>query len=190
MFYYIARIAVYIVLMIFYKPRFEGLENVPKDKGFILVSNHISNFDPIFVAVKVKPRCYFMARGRAVPQPLCQPDYPGGLGPSRSAAARGTPPPSKRRVGYVKEGKVVAIFPEGHRSPDGKLQKLKSGAVVIAAETGGGMQPCVVRKGPKKGLRTPGRHPVREGLSPTRSWASPAAPRPRSGRPISCSPKP
>ena len=62
MFYYIARIAVYIVLMIFYKPRFEGLENVPKDKGFILVSNHISNFDPIFVAVKVKPRCYFMAK--------------------------------------------------------------------------------------------------------------------------------
>lgn len=154
MFYYIARVAVYIVLMIFYKPRFEGLENVPKDKGFILVSNHISNFDPIFVAVKVKPRCYFMAKEELFRNPFVSLII-RGLGAFPVSRGKGDTAAVEKAVGYVKEGKVVAIFPEGHRSPDGKLQKLKSGAVVIAAETGGGMQPCVVRKGPKKGLRTP-----------------------------------
>ena len=154
MFYYIARIAVYIVLMIFYKPRFEGLENVPKDKGFILVSNHISNFDPIFVAVKVKPRCYFMAKEELFRNPFVSLII-RGLGAFPVSRGKGDTAAVEKAVGYVKEGKVVAIFPEGHRSPDGKLQKLKSGAVVIAAERGGGMQPCVVRKGPKKGLRTP-----------------------------------
>ena len=78
-----------------------------------------------------------------------------GLGAFPVSRGKGDTAAVEKAVGYVKEGKVVAIFPEGHRSPDGKLQKLKSGAVVIAAETGGGMQPCVVRKGPKKGLRTP-----------------------------------
>ena len=154
MFYYIARVAVYIVLMIFYKPRFEGLENVPKDKGFILVSNHISNFDPIFVAVKVKPRCYFMAKEELFRNPFVSLII-RGLGAFPVSRGKGDTAAVEKAVEYVKEGKVVAIFPEGHRSPDGKLQKLKSGAVVIAAETGGGMQPCVVRKGPKKGLRTP-----------------------------------
>ena len=154
MFYYIARVAVYIVLMIFYKPRFEGLENVPKDKGFILVSNHISNFDPIFVAVKVKPRCYFMAKEELFRNPFVSLII-RGLGAFPVSRGKGDTAAVEKAVGYVKEGKVVAIFPEGHRSPDGKLQKLKSGAVVIAAETGGGMQPCVVGKGPKKGLRTP-----------------------------------
>lgn len=154
MFYYIARVAVYIVLMIFYKPRFEGLENVPKDKGFILVSNHISNFDPIFVAVKVKPRCYFMAKEELFRNPFVSLII-RGLGAFPVSRGKGDTAAVEKAVGYVKEGKVVAIFPEGHRSPDGKLQKLKSGAVVIAAETGGGMQPCIVKKGEKKGLRTP-----------------------------------
>lgn len=154
MFYYIARFVVYIVLLILYKPRFEGLENVPADKGFILVSNHISNFDPIFVAVKVKPRCYFMAKEELFRNP-----FVGliirGLGAFPVNRGKGDTAAVEKAVGYVKEGKVVAIFPEGHRSPDGKLQKLKSGAVVIAAETGGGLQPCIVKKEPKKGLRTP-----------------------------------
>ena len=127
---------------------------MPNDKGFILVSNHISNFDPIFVAVKVKPRCYFMAKEELFRNPFVSLII-RGLGAFPVSRGKGDTAAVEKAVGYVKEGKVVAIFPEGHRSPDGKLQKLKSGAVVIAAETGGGMQPCVVRKGPKKGLRTP-----------------------------------
>ena len=154
MFYYIARVAVYIVLRILYKPRFEGLENVPRDKGFILVSNHISNFDPIFIAVKVKPQCFFMAKEELFRNPFVSLII-RGLGAFPVSRGKGDTAAVEKAVGLVKAGKVVAIFPEGHRSPDGKLQKLKSGAVVIAAETGGGMQPCIIQKGTKKILRTP-----------------------------------
>ncbi len=154
MFYYIARAVVYIVLLILYKPRFEGLENVPRDKGFILVSNHISNFDPIFIAVKVKPQCFFMAKEELFRNPFVSLII-RGLGAFPVSRGKGDTAAVEKAVGLVKAGKVVAIFPEGHRSPDGKLQKLKSGAVVIAAETGGGMQPCIIQKGTKKILRTP-----------------------------------
>ena len=154
MFYYIARIAVYIVMMIFYKPRFEGLENVPRDKGFILCSNHISTFDPILVAVRVKPRCYFMAKEELFKNPFVSLII-RGLGAFPVNRGKGDTAAVEKAVQYVKEGKVVAIFPEGHRSKDGSLQKLKSGAVVIAAETGGGLQPCVIKKGKKGLFRTP-----------------------------------
>ena len=154
MFYYIARAVVYIVLLILYKPRFEGLENVPRDKGFILVSNHVSNFDPIFIAVKVKPQCFFMAKEELFRNPFVSLII-RGLGAFPVSRGKGDTAAVEKAVGLVKAGKVVAIFPEGHRSPDGKLQKLKSGAVVIAAETGGGMQPCIIQKGTKKFLRTP-----------------------------------
>ena len=188
MFYYIARITVYIVLMIFYKPRFEGLENVPKDKGFILVSNHISNFDPIFVAVKVKPRCYFMAKEELFRNPFVSLII-RGLGAFPGQPRQGGHR-RRRKGGRVCEGgQGRCDLPRRAQKPRRQAPEAQIGAVVIAAETGGGMQPCVVRKGRRRGS-APRSSSGTGSLSPTRSWASPAAPRPRSGRPISCSPKP
>ena len=63
-FYKIARAATFLVSKILYKVRYEGLENVPNDRGFILCSNHISTFDPILIAVRLKPQCFFMAKGQ------------------------------------------------------------------------------------------------------------------------------
>ena len=55
LFYKVARAVTLLVSKMLYKVRFEGLENVPNDRGFILCSNHISTFDPILIAVKLKP---------------------------------------------------------------------------------------------------------------------------------------
>ena len=43
----------FLVKLIF-KVKYEGLENVPADKGFILIGNHRSYIDPVFVAVMLK----------------------------------------------------------------------------------------------------------------------------------------
>ncbi len=153
-FYKIARAVTYFISKCIYNVRYEGLENVPTDHGFILCSNHISNFDPILIAVRLKPQCFFMAK-----EELFKNKFVGmiirGLGAFPVSRGKGDTAAIDKAVNYVKEGKVVAIFPEGHRSKDGQLQKLKSGAVVIAAETGEGLQPCVIKKGEKKFLRTP-----------------------------------
>ena len=153
-FYKIARAATFLVSKILYKVRYEGLENVPNDRGFILCSNHISTFDPILIAVRLKPQCFFMAKEELFENKLLAPII-RGLGAFPVTRGKGDTAAIEKAVDYVKNGKVVAIFPEGHRSEDGKLQKLKSGAVVIAAETGMGLQPCVIKKGPQKRLWTP-----------------------------------
>ena len=153
-FYKIARAATFLVSKILYKVRYEGLENVPNDRGFILCSNHISTFDPILIAVRLKPQCFFMAKEELFENKLLAPII-RGLGAFPVTRGKGDTAAIEKAVDYVKNGKVVAIFPEGHRSEDGKLQKLKSGAVVIAAETGMGLQPCVIKKGSQKRLRTP-----------------------------------
>ena len=152
--YKVARAVTLLVSKMLYKVRFEGLENVPNDRGFILCSNHISTFDPILIAVKLKPQCFFMAKEELFENKLLGPII-RGLGAFPVSRGKGDTAAIEKAVDYVKNGKVVAIFPEGHRSPDGKLQKLKSGAVVIAAETGMGLQPCVIKKGERHGLRTP-----------------------------------
>ena len=153
-FYKIARVVTSVVSKIRYKISYEGLENVPTGHGFILCSNHISLFDPILVAVPLKPQCFFMAK-----EELFQNKFLSliitALGAFPVSRGKGDTAAIDKAVGYVKSGKVVAIFPEGHRSKDGQLQKLKSGAVVIAAETGEGLQPCVIKKGQKRFLRTP-----------------------------------
>ncbi len=153
-FYKMARAATFLVSKILYKVRYEGLENIPSDRGFILCSNHISTFDPILIAVRLKPQCFFMAKEELFEKKLLAPII-RGLGAFPVTRGKGDTAAIEKAVDYVKNGKVVAIFPEGHRSEDGKLQKLKSGAVVIAAETGMGLQPCVIKKGQKKFLRTP-----------------------------------
>ena len=153
-FYFIAKNVTRFISHLFYKIKYEGIENVPTDRGFILCSNHVTMFDPILVAVRVKPQCFFMAKEELFKNRFVSLII-RGLGAFPVSRGKGDTEAVDKAVSYVKEGKVVAIFPEGTRSKDGHLQKLKSGAVVIAAQTGGGLQPCVIKMGEKKGLRRP-----------------------------------
>lgn len=151
-FYNFARQVTILVAHIRYHLRYEGLENIPTEGGFILCSNHISMFDPILVAIRVKPQCFFMAKEELFRfKPLGA--LIRALGAFPVSRGKGDTAAIDKAADIVKSGRVLAIFPEGHRSKDGKLLKLKSGAVVVASMTGADLLPCVIRKGPKKGLR-------------------------------------
>ena len=153
-FYTFARAVVRVIAHIRYRLRFEGLENVPEGRGFLLCSNHISMFDPILVAIRIKPRCYFMAKEELFRfRPFGA--LIRALGAFPVSRGKGDTAAIDRAVSLVKDGKALVIFPEGHRSKDGKLLELKSGAVVIASQTGGDILPCIIRKGERKGLRRP-----------------------------------
>ena len=52
----IAKAVTRLISHLFYKIKYEGIENIPTDRGFILCSNHVTMFDPILVAVRVKPQ--------------------------------------------------------------------------------------------------------------------------------------
>ncbi len=152
-FYVFARGVVFLVSKLLYSVRYEGLEHIP-ESGFILCSNHISQFDPIFVAVKVKPQCFFMAKEELFKfKPLGL--LLRALGAFPVARGKGDTSAIDHSVELVKNKKVVAIFPEGHRSKTGELQKIKSGAVLVAAEAGCSILPCVIKKGKRRFLRRP-----------------------------------
>lgn len=150
-FYTFARSVVNLVARMRYKITYEGLENVPEG-GFVLCCNHISMFDPILIAIKLKPQCHFMAKEELFKtKPLAF--LFRHLGAFPVARGKGDTSAIDYAVELVKNGKIVGIFPEGTRSRDGRLQKLKSGAVVVAAQTGCGLQPCVIKKGERLFIR-------------------------------------
>lgn len=66
-FYRFAQGVVRIVARMKYKLRLEGLDNVPSDRGFLLCSNHVSNFDPILVGRLDPAGMHLHGKGGTVP---------------------------------------------------------------------------------------------------------------------------
>src|SRR5438552_7900035 len=130
------------VLRFFYRVRVEGLEHVPPQGAAILASNHLSFSDSIFLPLVLRRRITFVAKAEYFDDPktawifraLCQiPIRRGGGSASQRAL--------DSAMEVLQSGDLFVIYPDGTRSPDGKLYKghtavarlaLKSGAPVIA----------------------------------------------------------
>jgi 1-acyl-sn-glycerol-3-phosphate acyltransferase len=140
--YWVVKAILSPILRLLFRPRVEGLENIPADGAAILASNHLSFSDSIFLPLVVPRRItflaksdYFTARGlkgrlkagffKSVGQlPV---DRSGGRA-SQAALETG------KRV--LSQGKLLGIYPEGTRSPDGRLYRGKTGVARMALEAG------------------------------------------------------
>lgn len=124
-----------VLLRIFFRlfNRWEvtGREHVPPTGGVLLIANHTSYSDPPIVGSACPRPVHFMAKAELFDRPL--------LGafirrthafPVRRGAADRTA--LRRAVRLLREDKVLLLFPEGTRSPDGRLQQLEQGAAFIA----------------------------------------------------------
>jgi 1-acyl-sn-glycerol-3-phosphate acyltransferase len=102
---------------VMFRIRARGIENVPREGGLVLVSNHISNFDPWPVALPLFPRrtVRFMAKSELYRFPLGAVLRASGTFPvrreERDLEAVAT------AVRLAEEGECVMIFPEGTRRP-------------------------------------------------------------------------
>jgi 1-acyl-sn-glycerol-3-phosphate acyltransferase len=119
-----------------YRLRAEGVENVPKDGGFVLAANHISNFDPWPLGLPLWPRRYlrFMAKSELFWWPLGPIIRFGGAFSVRRGER--DVEAMKTAIELVREGHVVVMFPHGTRQRKGLVkkyqQKSHTGAVRIA----------------------------------------------------------
>ena len=133
-FYSIAKVATNIMIHLFYKMKYEGVENIRSGGGYMVCSNHRTNMDPLFIAQKIKPQLFFMAK-----QELFQNKFVGmiikGLGAFPVERGKGDSGAIDFAVDTLKSGKVLAMFPEGTRSKDGIPQRPKSGAALVAMQT-------------------------------------------------------
>lgn len=135
-FYRFAICVMRLVMPLAFRIETEGTEKLPKEGGYLFVSNHRSNADPILIGIQnPKTQFCFLAK-----QELFSQGFAGWLLRKLGAVAidRGSGDISAldELGSRLKSGENALIFPEGTRSKDGKLGHFKTGAALIAAQTG------------------------------------------------------
>jgi 1-acyl-sn-glycerol-3-phosphate acyltransferase len=128
------------LLRLLLRLRARGLENLPREGGYVLAANHWSNFDPWPLGVPLFPGRYlrFMAKSELFWFPLGAIITAGGAFPVRRGL--GDEEAIATAVSLCREGHVVVMFPEGTRRRKGLRKKhearWRSGAARIALEAG------------------------------------------------------
>jgi 1-acyl-sn-glycerol-3-phosphate acyltransferase len=125
-----------------WRPTVEGLEHVPTTGGAILAGNHLSVADELFLGAVVPRHIAFWAKaeyftGTGVRGWLTR-SVVSGLGAIRVERAGGRAALSAfdGAIPLLREGDLVAVYPEGTRSPDGRLYRGRTGAARLAVGAG------------------------------------------------------
>ena len=122
------------------RPTIEGLENIPQRGAAILAGNHLAVADSFLLPLLVRRRITFLAKREYFTQPgligrLKKIFFTGvGQVPVDRASASGAQAALDTAVRLLGEGKLLGIYPEGTRSPDGRLYKGKTGVARMALE--------------------------------------------------------
>jgi 1-acyl-sn-glycerol-3-phosphate acyltransferase len=146
--YHLVGILSWPVLRGLFRLRSRGVGNLPEG-GFVLASNHVSNFDPWALGVPLWPHRFlrFMAKSELYWFPMTVVLTAGGAFPVRRGEADQEAMDTAIRL--AREGYVVAMFPEGTRRTKGLRKKWearpRSGAARIALEAGVPLVPAAVK---------------------------------------------
>jgi 1-acyl-sn-glycerol-3-phosphate acyltransferase len=128
------------ILNLLFRPWVRGSENVPRKGGVVLASNHLSFVDSIFLPLKVKRPVTFLAKS----------DYFTGKGfkgavirwffkstgqlPIDRSGGKASEDSLNTGLGVLERELVLGIYPEGTRSPDGKLYRGRTGIARMILE--------------------------------------------------------
>lgn len=149
MIYWIVVCGAWVIFHVINRFQVIGRENIPKDRGYVLCPNHLQAIDPVFVVCGRfwgKPM-WVMAKEELFRIPIAAWFF-RQLNAFPVARGTGDKELLDKAVESVKSGRAMLIFPEGTRSRTGQLQKLKSGAFVVAAAANADIVPCrIIYKG-------------------------------------------
>ena len=175
MFYRIARGVMWVLFHLLFRISAVGTENLPAGGGYIVASNHRTQCDPVVIGICIRPTLTFMAKAELFRVPVAGLiiRWLGAFPVERGRGDTGAVDFAKQTV---RSGRVLAMFPEGTRSKDGKLQRLKSGCTVIAAATGAQVVPVAIRFGEKLHFRCPVQVRFGRPVSPEELGVNPSAP--------------
>ncbi|MGY2084476.1 lysophospholipid acyltransferase family protein [Blastococcus sp. SYSU DS0539] len=141
-YWFLKFVAIGPVVRVVFRPKAEGTEHVPATGAAILASNHLSAADWVFMPLQLKRRVTFLAKseyftGTGVKGFLQRAFFTGAgqvpIDRSSASAAEGA---IQTGIRTLRDGKLLGIYPEGTRSPDGRLYRGKIGVARMALETG------------------------------------------------------
>ncbi|MEW2331881.1 lysophospholipid acyltransferase family protein [Micromonospora chersina] len=138
------------LLRLIFRPQVEGLENVPESGPVILASNHLSFSDSIFTPLIVKRKVTFIAKaeyftGKGLKGWLTKMFFVGsGTIPVDRSGGRAARAALDTQLRVLRSGGIAGIYPEGTRSPDGRLYRGKTGVARLALESGAPVVPMAM----------------------------------------------
>lgn len=124
------------------RPKVTGLEYVPDQGPVLLASNHLAVVDSFYLPLVLRRRIFFLAKaeyftGTGIKGKLIKFFYSStGQVPIDRTNADSAADALTAAAKILDQGKLLGMYPEGTRSPDGKLYKGKTGLARIALETG------------------------------------------------------
>lgn len=128
------------VLRVVFRPWVEGLDNVPREGPAILASNHLSFSDSFFMPLVVERRVTFLAKqeyftGRGIKGWLTAGFFRGvGQIPVDRTGGRASEAALRTGLKVLQRGDLFGVYPEGTRSPDGRLYRGRTGVARLALE--------------------------------------------------------
>lgn len=138
--YRVTKIILTPILRGLFRPWVEGLEHVPRDGAAIFASNHVSFSDSIFLPLMVPRKITFLAKadyfaGKGVKGKLIK-GFMTGVGqvPIDRTGGRASEAALRTGLRVLDSGKLLGIYPEGTRSPDGRLYRGRTGVARMALE--------------------------------------------------------
>lgn len=147
LFYRGARAVATPLVRLFWNPRITGLENVPREGGFVVASNHLANIDSFVIPVVFPRQVRFVAKDdfwkQKGPRGWLLKTFFEQVGavPLDRAALSSGKGALQAGLEILRSGGGFGIYPEGARSKDGLLHPGKQGAAWLALESGAPVLP-------------------------------------------------
>ncbi len=138
MFYWFVKYTLRPLFLLLFSPRVMGAERIPARGGALLASNHLSMCDSLFLPVLTRRRVTFLAKseyftGRGIKGRAKAAFVRGtGLLPIERGNSDAAAAALAAGVRVLRTGRLLGVYPEGSRSPDGRLYRGKTGVVRMA----------------------------------------------------------
>jgi 1-acyl-sn-glycerol-3-phosphate acyltransferase len=126
-----ARTVLLLLCRLLFGMRIHGLNNIPRDGGLLVVSNHLHNADPVLISVACTRPIHYMAKKELMSIPVIGKviRFGGAFPVDRGKADRQA---IQLAEANLKQGIAVGMFPEGTRSVSRQIERVLPGAGLIA----------------------------------------------------------
>lgn len=138
------------LVKLIFRPWIEGAENIPPTGPVIIVGNHLSVIDSFFLPLMIERRVHFLAKS----------DYFTGKGlsgwfvkhfmlatgqiPIDRSGGKASEAALNTGLAVLDKGNMLAMYPEGTRSPDAKLYRGRTGVARLVVESGAVVVPAIM----------------------------------------------
>ena len=140
--YWLVKAVLAPILRLLFRPYVTGAENLPEDGAAILAGNHTTFLDNFMIPLVVPRKVTFLAKSdyftAGGPKGWLQRQFFGGVGMIPIDRSGGKASEAALRTGLkvLESGELLGLYPEGTRSPDGRLYRGKTGVARMALEAG------------------------------------------------------